>query len=76
MSDAQLLRVIKRDPARMNAVESRGPDGTSFIYSDEDEEISITRSTFSGVIVLRHIKRTGVWQTWELGHEVPVNGKL
>lgn len=67
MSDEQLLRAMKRDPKKMKAEEARGPDGTSFVYADDAEEISITRSTFSGVVVLRHIKRTGVWQTWELG---------
>ena len=67
MSDEQLLRTMKLDPKKMAAKEARGPDGTSFVYSDDEEEVSITRSSFSGVAVLRHLKKKDVWQTWMLG---------
>lgn len=67
MTDEELLRVMKCDPKKMASREDRGPDGSSMTYSDDQEEIVITRSVVTGVCVLRHLKEKNVRQTWELG---------
>lgn len=67
MSDEQLLRIMKRDPSRMVREVTHGDDGSSTSYNDAEEEIVVTRSVVTGVVVLRHIKRSNVWQTWVLG---------
>lgn len=67
MTDEQLLKVMKREPSKMTREVTHGDDGSSTSYADSEEEIIVTRSVVSGVVVLRHIKRTDVWQTWILG---------
>jgi hypothetical protein len=66
MSDAQLLRVLKIDPATLHSKKEQGPDGYSTIYTDEQHEVWITRSVVSGVVVMRMKPKEDI-KTWELG---------
>lgn len=66
MSDDQILRVLQLDPAKMHSKKEQGDDGHSMIYTDDQHEIWITRSSFSGVIVMR-MKPANLLKTWELG---------
>jgi NADH:ubiquinone oxidoreductase subunit 5 (subunit L)/multisubunit Na+/H+ antiporter MnhA subunit len=67
MSDDQILRVLQLDPAKMHSKKEKGDDGHSTIYTDEQHEIWITRSSFSGVIVMR-MKPEKQLKIWELGN--------
>ncbi len=66
MSDEQILRVLQLDPAKLQSKKEQGDDGHSMIYTDDRHEIWITRSSFSGVIVMR-MKPEKQLKIWELG---------
>ncbi len=66
MSDEQILRFMKLDPAAMHPRKTLGPDGNSCAYTDGVNEVTITRSSFSGVIVWRK-KPEEKAQFWKLG---------
>ncbi len=66
MSDEQILRFTKLDPAAMHLQKTLGKDGYSTVYTDGVNEVHITRSSFSGVIVWR-AKPEEKGQTWKLG---------
>jgi acetyl esterase/lipase len=66
MSDEQLLRALSLEPTALRAEKTQGKDGTTTIYSDAANEILITRSLVSGVVVLR-TKPVDQAQTWKLG---------
>jgi acetyl esterase/lipase len=66
MSDEQILRALQLDPAALRAEKTQGKDGTTTVYSDATNEVMITRSMVSGVVVLR-TKPVGQTQTWKLG---------
>jgi acetyl esterase/lipase len=66
MSDEQILRALALEPAALRAEKTQGKDGTTAVYSDATNEVMITRSMVSGVVVLR-TKPTAGAQTWKLG---------
>jgi len=68
MSDAQILRALNLDPATLNTKEDHGLDGGRLIiYSDQQNEIWITRSVSSGVVVMR-LNPKEEFKSWELGN--------
>jgi acetyl esterase/lipase len=66
MSDEQILRALQLDPAALRAEKTQGKDGTTTLYSDAVNEVMITRSMVSGIVVLR-TKPAASAQTWKLG---------
>ena len=66
MSDERILEVLKVDPTKRHSKETIGKDGTSTIYIDGVQEIRITRSIVSGVIVMR-MEPAKDRKTWNLG---------
>lgn len=66
MSDEQILRALQLDPVALRAEKTQGKDGTTTIYSNAANEVIITRSMVSGVVVLR-TKPEASAQTWKLG---------
>jgi hypothetical protein len=66
MSDDQILRVLHLDPTRLKSEKSAGDDGYSTIYTDDNNEIWITRSGVSGVVVMRMRPKEHL-KIWELG---------
>ena len=66
MSDERILEILKVDPTKRHSKEIFGKDGTSMIYIDGVQEIWITRSIVSGVIVMRE-EPANDRKTWELG---------
>lgn len=66
MSDEEILKVLKVDPTKRHSEKIVGKDGTTMIYTDGAQEIRITRSIVSGVIVTR-AEPPKDRKTWELG---------
>lgn len=66
MSDEQILRALQLDPTALRAVKTQGKDGTTTRYADATNEVAITRSIVSGVVVLR-TKPAASTQIWKLG---------
>tara|TARA_R110002050_G_scaffold154968_1_gene282904 strand:- start:984 stop:1286 length:303 start_codon:yes stop_codon:yes gene_type:complete len=66
MTDREILAVLHLNPASLSASESHGADGSSIIYTDEANEVWITRSAVTGTIVMR-MKPAEMLKVWELG---------
>lgn len=62
MTDAQMLRSLGLDPAKMSSTFTQGADGYSTKYKDADHEVTIVRSSVSGVYVERRRPDPGEWE--------------
>lgn len=65
-SDEKILRELGLNPDDLKVEEAQGADGFSMIYRDASNEVWITRSVVSGVIVMR-MKPESSQKIWELG---------
>ena len=66
MSDAEILRALGLNLSALTKKVSEGPDGESAYYSDDENEVCITYSAWSGVTVVR-LKPEGHYRMWKLG---------
>jgi tetratricopeptide (TPR) repeat protein len=64
MSDDQILQTLGLDPAKLTAHVTQGKDGHSTAYSTDNDQVTITRSMVTGVVVIR--SRPQGTQTWSL----------
>jgi hypothetical protein len=70
LSDDEILRALKLDPKALQAERDQGKDGHTTSYRDADNQVFITRSKVSGVIVMR-LKPESQKQEWMLGVPPP-----
>jgi tetratricopeptide (TPR) repeat protein len=64
MPDDQILQTLGLDSAKLTARVTQGKDGHSTVYSTDKDQVTITRSMVTGVVVIR--SRPQGTQTWDL----------
>jgi hypothetical protein len=61
MSDQEIVSVFGIDTAKATRKDVKGKDGTSVTYTSGQQEVTITRSTVSGVTVMAGGPISGLW---------------